>query len=134
VTRTLLALAGLFGLVGVGVGAFGAHALRARLPEERLANVELAVRYLFFTTPGLLAAAWLGSACGGEPFETIAAVGLVVGALVFSGSLVALALSGNRRWGAVTPLGGVLLLVGWAGVIAAALSMTSAPGVSTAPC
>jgi uncharacterized membrane protein YgdD (TMEM256/DUF423 family) len=128
VTRTLLALAGLYGLCGVALGAFGAHALRSRLPEERLANVELAVRYLFFTIPGLIAVAWLAGSCGGEPFELIAAWGLGLGALLFSGSLVVLAFTGNRKWGSVTPIGGVLLLIGWAALIAAALAMTTDVG------
>jgi uncharacterized membrane protein YgdD (TMEM256/DUF423 family) len=127
VTRTLLALAGFYGLCGVALGAFGAHALRARLPEERLANVELAVRYLFFTIPGLVAAAWLAALCPRRPVDVAAAVGLALGAFVFSGSLVVLAFTGNRRWGAVTPIGGVLLLVGWAALIVAAATMTSWP-------
>jgi uncharacterized membrane protein YgdD (TMEM256/DUF423 family) len=127
VTRALLALAGLYGLVGVALGAFGAHALRSRLPDERLANIELAVRYLFFTVPGLIATAWLAASCGGELAESVAAVGLALGAVVFSGSLVLLALTGNRRWGALTPIGGVLLLLGWAGLVGAALTMSSWP-------
>ena len=59
--------------------------------------------------------------------ETVAAWGLALGALVFSGSLVLLGFTGNARWGAVTPIGGVLLLMGWAALIAAAFSMTSVP-------
>ncbi len=124
-TRTLLAIAGLYGLCGVALGAFGAHALRSRLSEDRLANVELAVRYLFFTIPGLIAVAWLAGSCGGELFEQIAAWGLGLGALIFSGSLVLLAFTGKQRWGAVTPIGGVLLVIGWVGVIASAFAMTS---------
>ena len=126
-TRMLLVVAGLFGFIGVGLGAFGAHALRSRLPQERLANVELAVRYLFFTIPGLLAVAWLAGSCGGELAETTAAWGLGLGALLFSGSLVALAFTGARRWGAVTPIGGVLLLLGWAGLVVAGLTTTAWP-------
>jgi uncharacterized membrane protein YgdD (TMEM256/DUF423 family) len=126
-TQWLLALAGLYGLLGVGFGAFGAHALKTRLPEERLANLELAVRYLFFTIPGLVATAWLAASCPRQPIDVAAAWGLGLGALVFSGSLVLLAFTGNRRWGAVTPIGGVLLLIGWAAMIVAALTMTSWP-------
>jgi uncharacterized membrane protein YgdD (TMEM256/DUF423 family) len=129
-TRDLPALAGLCGLLGVAFGAFGAHALKERLPPERLANVDLAVRYLFFTIPGLLAVAWMSADCGGELVETIAAWGLGLGVLLFSGSLLILALTGNKRWGAVTPIGGVLLLVGWGGLVAAALAMTTGAGPS----
>jgi uncharacterized membrane protein YgdD (TMEM256/DUF423 family) len=127
VTRTLLAIAGLYGLLGVGFGAFGAHALKARLPEERLANLELAVRYLFFTIPGLVAASWIAAACPRPSADVVAAWGLALGAFIFAGSLVLLALTGNRRWGAVTPIGGVLLLVGWVGLIVTALTMPSWP-------
>ena len=112
-TRTMLVLTGLFGFAGVAFGAFGAHALRERLPSERLERLELAVRYVFFHIPALLALAWLASSCGSETFETIAGWAFPLGMLLFSGSLVVLALTGNRRWGAVTPFGGMLLLVGW---------------------
>jgi uncharacterized membrane protein YgdD (TMEM256/DUF423 family) len=122
VTRVLLAVAGLYGVLGVGFGAFGAHALRARLPEERLANLELAVRYAFFHIPALLVVAWLHTLIGAELFEAVAAWAFCLGVLLFSGSLVALALTGNRRWGAVTPFGGVLLLIGWAALIGAAVA------------
>jgi uncharacterized membrane protein YgdD (TMEM256/DUF423 family) len=134
VTKTLLILAGVYGFVGVGLGAFGAHALRARLPEERLANLELAVRYVFFHIPALLAVAWLHTLIGGELFEEIAGWSFALGVLVFSGSLVLLALTGERRWGAVTPVGGVLLLVGWGALIGAAIFFHSyTRGVVTYP-
>jgi uncharacterized membrane protein YgdD (TMEM256/DUF423 family) len=84
------------------------------------------VRYLFYAIPGLIALAWMASSCTDSPFETLAGVGLTLGTLVFSGSLLLLAMTGNRRWGAVTPIGGALLLIGWIGLIATAL-VTSAP-------
>ena len=133
-TKTLMILAGVYGFVGVGLGAFGAHALRARLPEERLANLELAVRYVFFHIPALLAVAWLHTLIGGELFEEIAGWSFALGVLVFSGSLVLLALTGERRWGAVTPVGGVLLLIGWGALIGAAIFFHSyTRGVVTYP-
>jgi len=132
VTRWLLAAAGVVGFVAVALGAFGAHALRSRLPDERLANLELAVRYLFFHVPALLAVAWVSTMCGGQPFTAIAAWSFVLGILLFSGSLLVLAFTGERRWGAVTPIGGVLLLVGWASLIVAALLITVGPAGATA--
>lgn len=126
-TRWLIAFAGVAGAVAVGFGAFGAHALRAKLPDDRLATLELGVRYLFFHIPPLLAVAWLSSGfpCGGNLFTTIAAWSFVLGMVLFSGSLITLALTGEKRWGRVTPVGGVLLLIGWAALIGAGLTVTS---------
>lgn len=125
-TRWLLVLAGIYGFCGVALGAFGAHALKSKLPEERLANVELAVRYLFFHIPALLAVAWMGSQCMRTTVPTaIAAWAFALGVLLFSGSLGALALTGNRRWGAVTPIGGALLLIGWLALAVAGLSVVT---------
>jgi len=127
-TRWLVAFAGVAGAVAVGFGAFGAHALRRKLPEDRLANLELGVRYLYFHIPGVLAAAWLSSAvpCGGNTFATVAGWSFVLGMVLFSGSLIVLALTGERRWGRVTPVGGVLLIVGWIALVGAAFSASSA--------
>ena len=131
-TRWLIAFAGAAGAVAVGFGAFGAHALRKRLPEDRLANLELGVRYVFFHIPALLAVAWLSTICGAELFKAVAAWSFVLGIVLFSGSLIVLALTGERRWGAVTPFGGVLLLIGWAALIGAGLTVTfsSAGGIA----
>ena len=96
-TRWMLVLASLYGFLGVAFGAFGAHALKEKVPPERLERLELAVRYAFFHVPALLAVAWLASACGGELFVTIAGWAFALGVLLFSGSLVVLALTGNRR-------------------------------------
>ena len=128
-TRWLIAFAGVAGAVAVGFGAFGAHALRRKLPEDRLANLELGVRYLFFHIPALLAVAWLSIVfpCGGNLFTTIAGWSFVLGMILFSGSLIVLALTGEKRWGRVTPVGGVLLLIGWAALIGAGLTVTFFP-------
>ena len=125
-------IAGLFGFLGVAFGAFGAHALKEKIPAQRLDRLELAVRYVFFHIPALLATAWLASACGGELFVTIAAWTLPLGMLLFSGSLVVLALTGDRRWGAVTPFGGALLLVGWLALAAAGWTIAETGGFATA--
>jgi uncharacterized membrane protein YgdD (TMEM256/DUF423 family) len=115
----------------VAFGAFGAHALRAKLPADRMANLDLGVRYLFFHIPALLAVAWLSTLCGGELFEAIAAWAFVIGLVAFSGSLMVLALTGEGRWGAVTPVGGVLLLIGWVCLAAAAVAASREPAVSS---
>ncbi|HLL46426.1 MAG TPA: DUF423 domain-containing protein [Longimicrobiaceae bacterium] len=111
--KTFWVLGCLFGMLGVGAGAFGAHALRARLPADLLAVFETGVRYQMYHALALLAAAWAV-----ERWASGAAVAagwaFVAGIVVFSGSLYVLALSGARWLGAVTPIGGVAFLAGWA--------------------
>ena len=97
-------------LLGVAPGAFGAHGLRDRLSPEMLAIFETGARYQLVHGLGLLLVGQRhdrpGAAWGGWL--------LLAGTLVFSGSLYALALTGVRSWGAVTPIGGVCFLAGWA--------------------
>lgn len=101
-----------FMFLAVGLGAFGAHALKARLSPEMLAVFEVGVRYQVYHALALLAVAFLSARWPGQAV-TAAGVCFVLGILVFSGSLYALALTGVRRWGAVTPIGGLLFLIGW---------------------
>jgi uncharacterized membrane protein YgdD (TMEM256/DUF423 family) len=118
--RTFAALGALSGLVGVAAGAFGAHALRARLAPDLLAVFHTGAQYQMYHALALVAAAW---ACARWPGGAAAAAGwcFVAGTLLFSGSLYALALSGVRALGAVTPVGGVAFLAGWACLAWAAL-------------
>jgi len=101
-----------FALLAVAAGAFGAHALRARLPADLLAVFETAARYQMYHALALLAAAW---AAGRWPESTASLAGwlFVAGIVVFSGSLYLLCLTGVRWLGAVTPIGGVAFLLGW---------------------
>ena len=99
--------------LAVLAGAFGAHGLKARLSTESLALWETAARYLIYAGFGLTL---LGLAARQAPRPGFdwAAGGLLVGAAVFSGTVAALALGGPRWLGAVTPLGGALLILGFA--------------------
>jgi uncharacterized membrane protein YgdD (TMEM256/DUF423 family) len=110
--RLFFLLGSLSALVSVAAGAFGAHALRARLAPDLLAVFETAARYQMYHALALLAVAW---AVGRWPGPLVAWAGwlFVAGTLLFSGSLYALALSGVRWLGAITPLGGVCFLAGW---------------------
>jgi uncharacterized membrane protein YgdD (TMEM256/DUF423 family) len=106
--------------LGVAAGAFGAHALRSRIAPDLLAVYETGVRYqlvhaLALLVVGLAAARW---PAGGwtTPVWLFAA-----GTVLFSGSLYALAITGTRWLGAITPLGGVCFLAGWALVLLASL-------------
>lgn len=128
--RLFVAIAGIYGAIGVSLGAFGAHALRARLAPDRLARLETGVRYLFTALPGLLACAALAHDCAGGGWITASGIGFTFGVLVFTGSLVAYALTGARGWGRVTPFGGALLVVGWLCLVGAAFA---APGSGGGP-
>jgi len=100
------------GFLGVAFGAFGAHALRARLTPEMLAVFETGVRYQMYHAFAMFAAAW---ACARWPRRVFGVAGwlFLAGIVVFSGSLYALALTGDRWLGAVTPVGGVAFFAGW---------------------
>jgi uncharacterized membrane protein YgdD (TMEM256/DUF423 family) len=118
--RTFLALGALSAAVSVAAGAFGAHALRARLAPELLAVFETGARYQMFHALGLVAAAWASARFPGAA-PAWAGWLFVAGTVLFSGSLYALALSGVRVLGAVTPLGGVAFIAGWVALAAAAV-------------
>jgi uncharacterized membrane protein YgdD (TMEM256/DUF423 family) len=98
--------------LAVLAGAFGAHALRARIPPDLLAVFETGSRYHMYHALALFAVAWAATQW---PTALVRAAGwlFVAGTVVFSGSLYLLALTGVRGLGAITPLGGVLLLAGW---------------------
>jgi len=113
VDKTWFALGTGLALIGVGLGAFGAHALRVRLSVDALAIFETGVRYQMYHAIALLAVAFAIQRWGGG-LSTWAGALFAAGILVFSGSLYALALSGVRAFGAITPLGGLAFLAGWA--------------------
>jgi uncharacterized membrane protein YgdD (TMEM256/DUF423 family) len=111
--RLFFGLGCVFGALGVALGAFGAHGLRNTLSAPDLATFEVGVRYQMYHALALLAVAWAVERWGG-PLATAAGWSFVVGILVFSGSLYMLVLTGPRWLGAITPIGGVALIVGWA--------------------
>lgn len=120
VHRVLLVLGAASAFVGVGAGAFGAHALEARLSAELLAVYETGVRYelvhaLGLLFAGLAAERWPRAGWG------VAGVLFAVGTVLFSGSLYLLALTGVTWLGAVTPAGGLCFLIGWGAAVRAAL-------------
>jgi uncharacterized membrane protein YgdD (TMEM256/DUF423 family) len=110
--RLFFALGAASALISVGAGAFGAHALKARLSPDLLDVFETAARYQMYHALALFAAAWAVTRWPG-PWPVRAGWLFVVGSLLFSGSLYALALSGVRWLGAVTPFGGAAFLAGW---------------------
>jgi uncharacterized membrane protein YgdD (TMEM256/DUF423 family) len=112
--QNFLLIGALAGFLGVGLGAFGAHGLRTRLSPEMLAVFETGVRYQMYHALALLLTAAAIGRIGGARLLVIAGWFFVGGIVLFSGSLYALALTGISILGAVTPLGGVAFLVGWA--------------------
>jgi uncharacterized membrane protein YgdD (TMEM256/DUF423 family) len=110
--RLFAGLGALVAFLAVAFGAFGAHALRARLTPEDLAIFETGVRYQMYHAFALLAVAWASSRWPGG-LTHAAGWAFFAGILIFSGSLYVLVLSGQRWLGAVTPLGGVAFLAGW---------------------
>jgi uncharacterized membrane protein YgdD (TMEM256/DUF423 family) len=114
VTKVFLLLAAVFGFLGVAAGAFGAHALEARLSDRDLSIFETAVRYLFFHALALGLVGTLSELRPPTPWLTAAGWAFVGGILVFSGSLFLLVGSQWRWLGAITPLGGLSFLAGWA--------------------
>jgi uncharacterized membrane protein YgdD (TMEM256/DUF423 family) len=109
----------LFGLLGVALGAFGAHALKPVLVETgRLDTFELAVRYQFYHALALLVNGIMGHFVHSAKLK-YAAISFVTGILFFSGSLFVLSLTGIGVLGAITPIGGFMLIIGWAFMITA---------------
>ena len=101
------------GFLSVALGAFAAHAMKGRYSPEMMTIFETGVRYQMYHALALLAAGLLSRQ---DPLPVFHAAGLffLAGVLIFSGSLYLLVITGIRTWGAVTPLGGLLLLAGWA--------------------
>lgn len=112
-------LGSLAGALAVGLGAFGAHALRERLDPDALAVFDIAARYQMYHALALLAVGFLALRVDNLAVR-IAGIAFVVGIVLFSGSLYALALSGQRWLGMVTPIGGLALIGGWIALAIAA--------------
>lgn len=116
--RWILATGGLLVALATIAGAFGAHALQGRLAPDRLAIYETAVRYQFYHALGLLAIGLLARSIG-EGSLRWPAILITAGVVLFSGSIYALGFGAPRWVGPITPLGGVLMIVGWILFVAA---------------
>lgn len=112
--KSFLFIGALAGFLGVALGAFGAHGLQSRLSPEMLAVFETGVRYQMYHVFALLITAAAIGRLGDGRLLAVSGWFFVAGIIIFSGSLYALALTGVTMWGAVTPIGGLAFLVGWA--------------------
>lgn len=111
--KMALGLGAIFGGLAVLMGAFGAHALRGRLTPDMLGVWKTAVEYHVYHALALLVLGLLAREMRGSVLD-FATLCFALGILLFSGSLYVLAFSGLRWLGAITPIGGLLLLAGWA--------------------
>ena len=130
--RALLCAGAASAFVAVAAGAFGAHALRETLPPDRLQVFETAARYQMYHALALVGLAGIAASSNGggaassssdvalRRIRTVGAL-FVLGTILFSGSLYALALSGVRVLGAITPFGGACWLTAWLILVVAAM-------------
>ncbi|EES71088.1 DUF423 domain-containing protein [Paenibacillus sp. MB22_1] len=109
----LLTLGGIMMFLAVALGAFGAHALKNRLTEDRQKTYQTGIQYHIAHGIGLILLGLTAAQLESEGLIVLAGWLLLVGIILFSGSLYALSLTGIRKLGAITPLGGVSFLAGW---------------------
>ena len=126
--RRFAALGAALAFLAVAAGAFGAHLLEGRLPSDLVEVFETAAQYQMYHAVGMLivgvmmarhpsSALWWAGAC------------FLAGTVIFSGSLYLLALSGVRWLGAITPIGGICFLVGWAALLWGVVRAADSPNV-----
>jgi len=111
--RFFFAAGAIAAFVAVALGAFGAHSLRTKLTPDMLNIFEVGVRYQMYHALGLIAVAW---AVTRWPEANLSPAGwaFIIGIVIFSGSLYLLSVTGIRWLGAITPIGGIAFLAGWA--------------------
>lgn len=112
IAKLFLTLGSISGALGVMLGAFGAHGLKDKLSDKMLANWMTGVEYHFYHTfalfvVGLLALKFQSALLSASGWS------FVLGILIFSGSLYAMALTGVTKLGAITPIGGLAFIIGW---------------------
>lgn len=119
--NTLIAFGSVMMFLAVALGAFGAHALNKKLTaNKQLKNYQTGVQYHIAHSLGMLLAGVLARQLSSSSLLVTAGWLLFAGIILFSGSLYAMSFTGRRKLGAITPLGGLAFLVGWALVTIAA--------------
>ena len=101
-----------FAALAILFGAFGSHALKEKLNPEQLEIYDIATRYLMFHALGIFAIGVLGYQVPSE-ILTLPLLLMVLGILIFSGSLYLISLAGYKKLGMVTPIGGLALIISW---------------------
>lgn len=121
--QLILICAAFYGFLAVGLGAFAAHGLKARLAPDMLAVFQTGVQYQMYHALALVGVAALIKLYGQNALLQTGGILFIIGTLLFSGSLYGLALGGPRFLGPVTPLGGVFFLLGWLALLVAAIKL-----------
>ena len=122
-----LVFAALSGGLGVALGAFGARALRSSLAPRMMETFQTAVQYQMIHALALLFVALLMQQHGRSLAFDVAALGMILGILLFSGSLYGLVLTEMRWLGPITPLGGVCFLVAWTALLVGSIQLVERP-------
>ncbi|WP_046214244.1 DUF423 domain-containing protein [Paenibacillus wulumuqiensis] len=121
--QSILVIGSIMMFLAVALGAFGAHALKAKLSPDMMKIYETGIQYHIAHSLGMLIIGALSpNFLNGQSLAIAAGWCLFVGIILFSGSLYALSLSGIRKLGAITPLGGLLFLAGWVLLLISVLS------------
>lgn len=113
-TKLFLILGAVNAFLSVGLGAFGAHGLKAKLAPDLLAVYKTGVEYHFYHALGLMAVGLVAAQFPQSALVRGSGWAMLAGIVIFSGSLYILSITGVRWLGAVTPIGGVAFLVAWA--------------------
>jgi len=121
--KLFLALGGLNAALVVILGAFGAHALKARVPAEMLAVYQTGIHYHMFHALGLVLVGLVATQLPVSAYLKWSGGLMLVGIVLFSGSLYALSLSELRWLGAVTPFGGLAFIAAWVLFVIAVLKL-----------
>ncbi len=124
--KTFIIAGSIIGLLAVVLGAFGAHSFEASLQASgRLATYETAARYQMYAALALVLVGILADKFQASKWINYAGWCFVIGSIVFSGSLYLICLTGIKTWGAVAPIGGLLLMLGWLNICLAAINHKS---------
>ncbi|NVJ87681.1 MAG: DUF423 domain-containing protein [Algoriphagus sp.] len=115
--KQIIQLAAIFGALAVAIGAFGAHGLEATLIKNgRVDTFETAVKYHFYHALGIFLIGILALQKPDWRGLSFSAINMMIGILIFSGSLYILSIFGITWLGAITPIGGVAFIIGWLGI------------------
>ena len=125
---TWLQLGAIWGFLAVSMGAFGAHGLKERVEAMgQTANFQTAAQYQMYCALAIVAVGLLVLNGRTSQAATVAGWSFLVGSVLFSGSLYVLSLTGIKWLGAITPFGGVAILIGWAALAIAATATRNLP-------
>ncbi|MDT9719378.1 DUF423 domain-containing protein [Paenibacillus sp. ClWae2A] len=119
--QTLIILGSIMMFLAVALGAFGAHALKRKLSADMIKIYETGVQYHLIHGLGIILIGLLADRLESSSLVLLAGWLMFAGIILFSGSLYALSVTGVRKLGAITPLGGVAFLAGWVMIMIAAL-------------